>query len=157
MKSLCWLRWRSGEELDEEIAAHLEFATKAGIERGLTPDEAAFAARRGLGNATRLKERAREGDPLFWIGSIAKDVRYTLRSLRRNPGFTAAAVLSLALGIGVNCAIFSFADAMMFQPLDVPKPGEMVSVSASAGATSSTSSPCASTPRTGITAGPWPV
>jgi len=125
-----WFQWRSGAELDEEIAGHLEAATRAGIERGLAPDEARYAARRRMGNVTRVKERARENDPLFWIEPILKDLHYALRSLRRNPGFTAAAVLSLALGIGVNCAIFSFADALLLRPLDVRNPGEIVQVSA---------------------------
>lgn len=125
-----WFRWRSGTELDEEIAAHLDAATRAGMERGLEPEEARFAARREMGNVTRVKERAREGDPLFWIESAFKDIRYALRSLRRNPGFTAAAVLSLALGIGVNCAMFSFADALLLRPLDVRNPGEIVQVGA---------------------------
>ncbi len=98
MKLPRWLRWRSPRELDEEIAARLGFATTAAIERGLPPEEAAFAARRALGNSTRLKEQARERDPLLGFENIAKDVRYALRSLRRNPGFTTAAVLSLALG-----------------------------------------------------------
>ena len=126
-----WLRWRSHQELDEEIAAHLDAATRTGIERGMTPDDAAFAARRRLGNVTRLKERAREGDPLFWIENIAKDVRYSARSLARNPSFTIAAVFSLALGIGANSAIFSFVDGLLLRPLDVPHSSEIVRVHAS--------------------------
>jgi predicted permease len=127
-----WLQWRSRQELDEEIAAHLELATRAGIERGLAPEDAHYAALRQVGNTTRLRERARAADPLFHFENIAKDVRYALRSLLRNPGFTAAAVLSLALGIGVNSTIFSIADGMMFHPLDVPHPEEIVEVSGSA-------------------------
>lgn len=131
MKIPRWLRWRSGGELDEEIQAHLEFAAQAGIERGLTPEEARYAARREMGNVTRVQERARERDPLFLFENVAKDIRYALRSLRRNPGFTIAAVLSLALGISVNCTIFSFADALLLRPLDVRNPGEIVQVYAS--------------------------
>jgi len=125
-----WFQWRSSAELDEEIDGHLDAVTRAGMDRGLAPEEARYAARRQIGNLTRVKERARENDPLFWIESIAKDIRYALRSLRRNPGFTAAAVLSLALGIGVNCAVFSLADALLLRPLDVKNPGEIVQVSA---------------------------
>src|SRR5579883_989974 len=128
MKIPRWLRWRSSQELDEELHAHMDFEIRAGIERGLSEEEARYAARRTLGNVTRVKERAREGNPLFWIESVAKDVRYALRSLRRNPGFTAAAVLSLALGIGVNSTIFSFADAVLLRPLDVRNPDEIVQV-----------------------------
>lgn len=125
-----WLRWRSRQELDEELAAHLEAETAAGIGRGLAPEEARFAALRKMGNTTRLKERAREHDPVFFFENIVKDIRYALRSLRRNPGFTIAAVLSLALGIWVNCTIFSFADALLLRPLDVRNPGEIVHVDA---------------------------
>jgi predicted permease len=132
MKLPRWLQWRSSQELDEEIAAHLELATQTGVDRGLTPEEARYAALRGMGNATRVQERAREGDPLFWIGSLAKDVRYALRSLRRNPAFTAAAVLSLALGIGVNSAVFSFTDGLLLRPMDVPHASRLVQVHARA-------------------------
>ncbi len=128
MKIPRWLRWRSSAELDEEIAAHLDAETNAGIGRGLSPEEARYAALRKMGNMTRLKERARERDPLFFFESGVKDVRYALRSLRRNPGFTIAAVLSLALGICVNCTIFSFADALLLRPLDVRDPGEIVQI-----------------------------
>lgn len=128
MKLPRWLQWRSSQELDEEIQAHLDLETRAGIERGLPRDEARFAALRQMGNVTRLKERAHERDPLFWLEATAKDIRYALRSLRRNPGFTAAAALSLALGIGVNGAIFSFADGLLLRPLDVPHPNELVDV-----------------------------
>ena len=127
-----WLRWRSREELDEELTAHLDSAMQAGIERGLTPDEARYAALRELGNMTRVKERAREGDPLFWIESIAKDVRYAARSLARNRSFTIVAVLSLGLGIGANSAVFSFWDAIAFRPLPVPRASEIVRVFSSA-------------------------
>lgn len=123
-----WLKWRSAAEMDEEIAAHLEAETDAGIERGLTPEEARYAALRKMGNPARVKERARERDPLFFFENIFKDIRYALRSLRRNPGFTIAAALSLALGICVNCTIFSFADALLLRPLDVRDPGEIVQI-----------------------------
>ena len=89
-----WLRWRSSQELDEEIAAHLDFATTAGIKRGLTPEEAAFAARRALGNATQLKERAREAAIRCSASeNIAKDVRYALRSLRQESRVSPAAAV----------------------------------------------------------------
>ncbi len=131
MRLPSWLRWRSHQELDEEIGAHLDAETRAGIERGMTPDDAAFAARRRLGNMTRVKERAREADPLFWVENIAKGVRYSARSLARNPSFTIAAVLSLGLGIGANSAIFSFVDGLLLRPLEVPRASEIVRVNAS--------------------------
>lgn len=128
MKFPRWLRWRSFQELDQEIQVHLDLATRAGIERGLQPKEAHLAARREMGNRTRLLERAREADPLFRFESIARDLHYAVRNLRRRPGFTLAAILSLALGIGVNCTVFSFSDALLLQPLDVPHSDELVQV-----------------------------
>jgi predicted permease len=126
-----WLRWRSRQELDEEIQAHLDLATEAGIERGLSKEDARYAARREVGNTTLLKERAREGDPLSWIESIARDLRYSARSLARNRSFTIAAMFSLALGIGANSAIFSFVDGLLLRPLEVPRASEIVRVHAS--------------------------
>ncbi len=135
MKLPRWLQWRSRPELDDEIQAHLDLATQAGIERGLSPEEARYAALREMGNTTRLKERAREADPLRLIRSmaesIAKDLRYSARSLARNPSFTIAAVFSLALGIGANSAIFSFVDGLILRPLEVPRASEIVRILAS--------------------------
>jgi predicted permease len=130
MKLPRWLRWRSENEFDEELSAHLELAVEAGIERGLTPEEARFSAVRAMGNVTRVKERARAADPLFRLETAARDVRHALRGLRRNPGFTAAGILSLALGIGVNCAIFSFVDGLLLRPLDVRHPEQIVDIGA---------------------------
>lgn len=128
MKLPRWLRWRTDHELDEEIQGHLEAEVQANLERGLAPDEAHYAALRNFGNLTRMRERAREADPFHGIESVWRDLRYAIRGLARNPGFTAAAVLSLALGIGVNSAMFSLADAILLRPLDVPHPGNLVRV-----------------------------
>jgi macrolide transport system ATP-binding/permease protein len=125
------LHWRKDAELDEEIQAHLDLEIQANLDRGMTSEEARAAALRRFGNTTRVKERAREADPLFWLGTIFRDLRHGLRSLARNPGFAAVAVLSLGLGIGANCAIFSFVDGLLLRPLDVPRPGEVVVVNAS--------------------------
>jgi predicted permease len=123
-----WFRWRSDEELDEELQAHLEDAVQLNLDRGMAPEEARFAARRVVGNPTRIKERAREADPFFKLDLIAKDLHYAWRGLRRNPGFTFAAVLSLALGIGANTAIFSFVDGLMLRPIPAPRAQELVRV-----------------------------
>jgi predicted permease len=125
------LHWRKDPEFDQEIQAHLDLETQANLDRGMPPEEARAAALRKFGNTTRVKERAREADPLFWLTTIFRDLRHGLRSLARNPGFAAVAVLSLGLGIGANCAIFSFVDALLLRPLDVPRPGDVVLVNAS--------------------------
>src|SRR5690242_7835368 len=95
-----WLRWRTEQEFDEEIRAHLEAEIQANLANGLSPEEARYAALRRFGNRSAVQESAREGDPLFGLQTFARDVFHGFRSLRRNPGFTVAAVISLALGIG---------------------------------------------------------
>ncbi|HYV61993.1 MAG TPA: ABC transporter permease, partial [Bryobacteraceae bacterium] len=120
-----WLRWRTERELDEEIQSHLEIEIQANLARGLSPDEARYAALRRLGNRTYVKESAREGDPLFSIETFARDVLYGVRNLRRNPGFTVAAVVSLALGIGANTLIFSLLDSTFLKPLAFPDPDRL--------------------------------
>lgn len=125
-----WLRWRSERELEEEIRSHLDAETQDNLDRGMSGEEARYAALRKIGNTTRLRERAREADPLASLENIAQDVRYAVRSLRRNPGFTAAAVVSLALAIGANTATFSFSDGFLLRPLDVPHPANLVRVQA---------------------------
>jgi predicted permease len=126
------LRWRKDSEFDEEIQAHLDCEIQANLERGMAPEEARAAALRKFGNRTCVKERAREADPLFWVESAARDLRFGVRNLSRSPGFTAVAVLSLALGIGANSAAFSFVDGLLLRPLDVPRDGELVVVTATA-------------------------
>ncbi len=106
----------------------MDAETRAGLGRGLAPEVARYAALRKMGNVTRVRERAREADPLFWVELIAKDARYAIRSLARNRSFTLAAVLSLGLGIGANSAVFSFWDAVAFRPLPVPRASEIVRV-----------------------------
>src|SRR6266496_235794 len=92
-----WLRWRTNDELDQEIQAHVEIEIQANLDRGLPPEEARYAALRQFGNRTQLKQRAREKDPLFSLETLARDAGYGIRNLRRNPGFAIAAVASLAL------------------------------------------------------------
>ena len=125
------LRWRKDFEFDEEIQAHIDCEIQANLDRGMTIDDARAAGLRKFGNQTRVKERAREADAIFWLESLGR-VRYGIRNLSRSPGFTAVAVLSLALGIGANSAIFSFADGMLLRPLDLSRPSEVVAVFASA-------------------------
>jgi hypothetical protein len=110
-------RRRLDRELEDELDAHLACSVDDYIARGLSPDEARKAALRDFGGVTRTKEAYRDvrGFPL--IESLGQDTRFALRVLRRSPVFTAVAVLTLALGIGANGAIFGVADSLLARPL----------------------------------------
>jgi macrolide transport system ATP-binding/permease protein len=118
-------RRKRDEELDDELAAHLRMASDDRISRGESPLDAARNARREFGNALLIRETTRD----MWAWGawerLAQDVKFTLRQLRRNKGFAAIAVLTLALGIGVNTAIFTLVHAVMFNSLPVDQPGEL--------------------------------
>ncbi len=91
-------------------------------------DDARHAARRKLGNPTRVRENAYEANSLAPVEALAKDLRYAARLLRRSPGFAVAAILSLALGIGANTAIFQLLDALRLRSLPIPRPHELMEV-----------------------------
>jgi predicted permease len=115
-------------ELDEEVRAHLEMLAEELRERGMDPRAAREAARREFGGIDSMKEPYRDRRGIPRIEILAKDVRYAIRGLRRSPAFTIAAVLSLALGIGANTAIFSFIDTLMLRMLPVEKPEQLLSL-----------------------------
>ena len=115
-----WLRWRSDAELREEIQAHLEMEIQANLERGFSPEQARLVALRRFGNATLVRERAREADPFFSLEIFLREMRYAVRNLLRVPGFTLSASATLALAIGASTAIFTVTYRVLLNPLPYP-------------------------------------
>jgi macrolide transport system ATP-binding/permease protein len=124
-------------ELDEELQYHLERQIEEHIAKGMTAEEARYAALRALGGVERRKEECRDMRRVRWIEELMHDVHYWLRTLRKNPGFTAVAVLTLALGIGVNTALFTIFNALALRPLPVKDPERVVKIYRKAGEESS--------------------
>jgi len=123
-----WRRNRRDEELRDELEAHLAHEADARVRDGLDESSARAAAARRLGNTPRIRETVYESGSLGWIESVARDLRYAVRVLRRSPGFAAAAIVSLALGIGANTAIFELLDALRLRSLPVERPGELAEI-----------------------------
>jgi predicted permease len=112
--------------LDADMQHHIEQQTQDNIERGMTPEEARYAALRKFGNVTLAKEDTRAVWVPAWLDQLRQDVRQTVRTLRRAPGFTATALVSLTVGIGANAAIFSLIDQVALRDLPVIEPVRLV-------------------------------
>jgi hypothetical protein len=119
-----WFR-NQRREAAEEIEAHIGERIDELVESGVPQSEAVQQARREFGNQVLLTESSREVWGWMWLDRLEQDLRHALRMLRRSPGFTAVAVLSLALGIGVNTAIFTLIESALWKPIPVKDPEQL--------------------------------
>jgi predicted permease len=119
---------RADAELDREINAHLELIEEDFRQRGLAPGEARLAARRALGGPEPVKRVQRDARSIVWLDDLRRDASYAVRTLARSPGFTAVAILTLALGSGASTAIFSVVDHVLLRSLPMPSADRLVRV-----------------------------
>jgi predicted permease len=119
-------RSHAGDTFDEEARFHVERRVEDLVGMGMSPEDARREAQRHFGSLTSARERSRDANSLPWLGDAMQDLRYAARQLRRNPAFAVTAILTLAIGIGVNTALFGVVNELLLEPLPVAAPDELV-------------------------------
>ncbi|HKC85442.1 MAG TPA: ABC transporter permease, partial [Blastocatellia bacterium] len=126
-------RRRAEGELEEEIRAHLEMEVERNVAEGMSPEDARLAARRSFGSVALSKEDSRAMWGFWSLEILWQDLRYGVRMLLKNPGFTTIAVITISLGVGANTAIFTLLDKVLIRPLPVERPDQLVTFVEDAG------------------------
>jgi hypothetical protein len=140
LRSLC-RRPNVEFELEAELRFHLDQLIEENISSGMAPEEARRAAQRMIGGIAQYKEECRDMRRVDFVQDLVQDVRFTIRSLAKSPGFTGVVVATLALGIGANTAIFTIVNGVLLRPLDYPKPDQLVYLTAESPAIGGTRNP----------------
>ena len=125
-----FFRHRADNELNEELHFHLQAQVEEYVRRGMSRERAERHARMELGGMEQVKEATRDMRFATWLEILWQDLRFGVRRMRKSPAFTGVVVLTLALGIGANTAIFSMVDALLFRPLNLEEPERLVRISA---------------------------
>ena len=116
------------QELDDELRAYVELQAAEKVRRGMSPEDALREARSELGGMDQVKENVRDVRPGAFIDTLGQDIRYAFRTLQRNRAFAFVAILTLALGIGANTAIFTVVDGVVLKPLPYPDPDRLLTL-----------------------------
>lgn len=123
-----WRRDQLQSDIEEEIRSHLEMRTEDNQASGMSPENARRSARLRFGNPQTAEEQTHAADAMLKFDELGRDLRYAVRQMRKNPGPTAIMVITLALGIGANNAMFSFSDAILLRPMPVTRPSEIMTI-----------------------------